>query len=788
MNTRARSLAVLVASVSILGVTSRCPGPIGFPDPPATRTWDGSGDGSSWFDSDNWNPDGHPAAYDQITVSNAAVSASGDVTVEYGGASGTYATGSITLTGSGTTASIRGLSARDGGTVDVLDGADLTAYDDLWMSDSSEVLVRGSGSYLQGVALYTAGAAELLVEGGGEVHSYHGHIGYSGQTSRVDVSSGGSFSIRDDLRVGQLGSGELKVRSGGSASTGRSTLIGSDTIGSGSVLVEGAGSSFVSGALNSVGTLVVGDYGAGSMTVRDGAEATSNGALHIGWESPATGHLVVENGSYVLAKMPVFFGHDGGHGDLTVTDSTFDCWNHFMVGGRFSGPSSIPSGGTGNVVIENSTLNANGSMNYWSDSTLRVVGDSTIHSGRHAGRIYTYGGRVLIEGRPGTTTEFKASTNGHTLYNGSTGRVSVYNNADAVFRGHIENRADPAEQWPGEDHEFHVGAGSTATFEGDFFGHGVTGEGALMFEAGLSPEEVSYSFGRMMSLGHCDVTLGSAARVTLDLFGPYAFTDREEICTLGPAHLGGTLDVNVHAYVPDRDAQVRLVHAAGGLSGDFGSTELPPLPSGLGWKTIRTDTEYLIEVIGMEVVEPGEHQSAEVGGGAGETGGLEFEFDQVTQGGTLTADYEPTPLDELTSEMVQSMDFILASDPLQMWHLEFDGEFDGTAAVTFCYDDTCLFPGYPEASLEIFHRNDANIWEMLPKLNQDLLANTITVEATDFSPMVIGVPEPLALSLLCVGALALLHRGRRPSGPRPAQRKPPAPRAGPRYQGRCASN
>jgi hypothetical protein len=41
-----------------------------------TLVWDGGGDGSTWSDANNWNPDQAPGADDYVEIENATVTVS----------------------------------------------------------------------------------------------------------------------------------------------------------------------------------------------------------------------------------------------------------------------------------------------------------------------------------------------------------------------------------------------------------------------------------------------------------------------------------------------------------------------------------------------------------------------------------------------------------------------------------------------------------------------------------------------------------------------------------------
>ncbi|MDP6542920.1 MAG: PEP-CTERM sorting domain-containing protein [Phycisphaerae bacterium] len=157
---------------------------------------------------------------------------------------------------------------------------------------------------------------------------------------------------------------------------------------------------------------------------------------------------------------------------------------------------------------------------------------------------------------------------------------------------------------------------------------------------------------------------------------------------------------------------------------------------------------------------PGDNLPVETGGGSDTVGGIDFFFEEITVGGVLTVVYNPTPIDELTPEYIDTIDFFLPGDPLEIWDIDFDGEFDGIVTLTFAYDEANLI--VPEEHLRIYHQLLDSSWEVLPVISRDLDNNTITVTTTSFSDFAVGaVPEPATLSLLIFGSLAILRKRRK---------------------------
>lgn len=158
-------------------------------------------------------------------------------------------------------------------------------------------------------------------------------------------------------------------------------------------------------------------------------------------------------------------------------------------------------------------------------------------------------------------------------------------------------------------------------------------------------------------------------------------------------------------------------------------------------------------------------QTVSVAGDGGH-GAVTAEFDNVTQAGRLTVDHRVLDIQGFDdSKNYGNYEFLVnvlgPFDSLQVWQLEFDGEFEGEAKVTFTYDDTLIPTGYREDQLGLWHLPDgATVWERVA-VTIDVDANTISGWVDSFSPFVLGpVPEPATAALLGLGGVTLLTRRR----------------------------
>ena len=143
--------------------------------------------------------------------------------------------------------------------------------------------------------------------------------------------------------------------------------------------------------------------------------------------------------------------------------------------------------------------------------------------------------------------------------------------------------------------------------------------------------------------------------------------------------------------------------------------------------------------------------------GSSTTGGVDFDFADVSASGTVDSIYSATDRESLTATITDNVG-VFGSDPVQYWNLEFDGTFTDSIDLTFGYDDANLL--FPEDELDVVRHTGSSV-SSLTKVGQDVAANTITVRSTSLSNFIL-VPEPSTLVLLVLGGmLAFVGRWRK---------------------------
>jgi T5SS/PEP-CTERM-associated repeat protein len=283
-----------------------------------------------------------------MTISAGATADLGDLLV------GEHGTGNVTVTGAGSTLQLHegaGIGVFANGTLTLSAGARMGVAGGEYafvFGDSSGVtgtlLVTGAGTVLRadeaemivgaygtGYATVSAGAVINSGAPGGSVTTAV-YVGLAaGIAGSVTISGANSiWTTQGEFDLGDSGSGTLLVESGGTLSSGNydgvAGFIEGDQKGSSGVAtITGAGSK-----LTNSGRFVVGNLGAGTLTISAGGSVTT--ALPAG--SELDGAVIGSN--------------DGGTGSVTVTGagSVWTVGTDLIVGAYGSGTLTVGAGAT----------------------------------------------------------------------------------------------------------------------------------------------------------------------------------------------------------------------------------------------------------------------------------------------------------------------------------------------------------------------------------------------------------------------------------------------------------
>jgi autotransporter-associated beta strand protein/T5SS/PEP-CTERM-associated repeat protein len=245
----------------------------------------------------------------------------------------------------------------------------------------------------------------------------------AGQSGFLTVSGTGSLSTQTFV-IGQGGSGDFSLTSGGTVTSTSASLGGNSSNGSGS----GQGAATISGpdsSWNTSGTLTVGSFGRGSLTVDEGL-VTAN-RVDLGVFGGSLGGISLRNGGTLRigdGMQPVNFGKGGG--EIRIGDGA-------MAGSLEASAVNIP--------LANGTI----AFNHTNDIafTIPITGKGQLtKSGAGTTTLngnQTYSGTTIVQGGvlriAGSLTASTSTVNGGTLavYGSAPSGVTV--NSGGVLDG-----------------------------------------------------------------------------------------------------------------------------------------------------------------------------------------------------------------------------------------------------------------------------------------------------------------------------------------------------------------
>ncbi len=234
-------------------------------------------------------------------------------------------TGAVTVDGSGSTwinSDILLIGNFGDGTMDITGGGAVSSRlgHIAFESDStSTVNVDGAGStWTNGKYFYVgrSGNGTMNITRGGAVSNVNGHIGMSsGSTGTVNVDgSGSTWTNSGSVIVGYIGNGTLEITDGGVVSNYDYGRIASGADSTGTVTVDGSGSTWINSR-----ELQVGLYGDATLNITNGGTVSSPYA-YIGERSGSTGAVTVDGSGSTWTNDGNLFVGSGGNGTLEITD------------------------------------------------------------------------------------------------------------------------------------------------------------------------------------------------------------------------------------------------------------------------------------------------------------------------------------------------------------------------------------------------------------------------------------------------------------------------------------
>ena len=318
-----------------------------------TYAWDGLGDGVTWSDPANWNPDGTPVAGDAITVANASTTA--DINTGVLG-------GNLSITGSGYATTVTGIldtntnfNADGNSTMSIENGAKVGFKNQSFLKNGYDVTIKNGGVYwasdnhasinvqsgstvtLENGATMDSGNFYLIMDGANTVVTMNGanSLIRNGGTTTTSISNGARLVVNDgyyngnnQTKVFQIAVGTLEIN-GGQFDT-QNLFVNADAggrtaVGTGSAKITGGDVNMISGNLyvgsataNKIGILeIVG----GTATIDCVAYTQlASGTLKVRIDGPGTGLSPINatGAAGVNGLLDVGFVGAAVHGTWTV--------------------------------------------------------------------------------------------------------------------------------------------------------------------------------------------------------------------------------------------------------------------------------------------------------------------------------------------------------------------------------------------------------------------------------------------------------------------------------------
>ncbi|MFZ2100960.1 MAG: autotransporter domain-containing protein [Oricola sp.] len=301
-------------------------------------------------------------------------------------------------------------------------GADGRVYVGNGSTGSSLITLAGSGSALEtagGLYFGVAGSAEMIVSGGAQVLTNWNYVTSEGfvlgQASggyghATFIEEGTTLAVMDDLIVGGAGTGFLYLLDGADASVSGPLSVGQAASGNGSLAVQGAGST-----MSVVGRIRIGENGSGDLVVSDGGSLVSDDYVFIGGNGGSVGNATLTGaGSNWTSNGAGFFVGDGGAGTLAISDGASLQHSDIAVLGVSAG-----AAGTVTVTGSGSIWSNTGAL------TLGEDGDGTLTIAE-GGSVAANAGLVIAQNAGSTgTLDIGAASGGTAVAPGALSAPSI---------------------------------------------------------------------------------------------------------------------------------------------------------------------------------------------------------------------------------------------------------------------------------------------------------------------------------------------------------------------------
>jgi T5SS/PEP-CTERM-associated repeat protein len=474
------------------------------------------GSGSTWNNGGTW----------------VGYSSSGTLSITNGGTVNCYgghvgynagSTGTVTVDGAGSTWNNGGWLAvgeYGSGTLSITNGGNVinngSGYVGSNTGSTGVVTVDGLGSTWNNnyCSLFVGGSGNgtLSVTRGGNVISYGGGIGATG-TVNVD-GLGSTWNNYGDLSVGSdSGSGSLSI-TGGGVVTSSGGHIGDYANSTGTVTVDGAGSTW-----NNTGNLFDGTYsgqtgGIGTLNITAGGNVSTSSGSYIGYGSGSVGNVKVDGaGSTWTNSSGLYVGgndssayYGGGAGTLSITGGgTVTSAGGYIGFARTNGDGRFAIASTGAVTVDGagSTWTNNGELYIGGTDYLYGSGGTGVLSITNGSSVSVAGttyvglgngsaGTIDFGAKGGTlTTQSLFASPTQLLGAGTINTRGLVSNVDLVFdANHGLKQTIPLNSLENQNIAVNLDMASDPSSNGEL-GAGYHGTGSLTIRDGIAVNSTS---------------------------------------------------------------------------------------------------------------------------------------------------------------------------------------------------------------------------------------------------------------------------------------------------------
>ena len=317
--------------------------------------------------------------------------------------------GTVTVSGSGTNWTVSGyytsgvpylyVGRYGTGVLNITNGAavnDASSYIGREAGSVGTATVDGAGSswtsdiYSYNMSVGHSGTGTLDVTNGGTVSHRSGSIGYgAGGSGTVTVDGvGSSWTNTTGLGVGGYGTGVMAVTNGGTLTTGGGTL-GRYAGGHGTMTVDGAGSNWTDGE-----QIAVGLEGTGVLDITNGGSVNGTDG-YVGDGVGSSGTVTVSGVGSSWSNSYLYLGNEGT-GVLDITTGGSVSSSRSYVGNQAGSEGTITVDGAGSTWANTGTYLYIG---YEGDGELNVINGGSVSSQRgYIGYLTGSSGAVTVDG------------------------------------------------------------------------------------------------------------------------------------------------------------------------------------------------------------------------------------------------------------------------------------------------------------------------------------------------------------------------------------------------------